>query len=106
MDAILYQRAVNLLEADLGGELVALDAAGGNCFGFNAVATAVWRDLLSPKSFDEIEEALLAQYDVDRDQCRTELLVLLDDLVEKGLVRKIARSAAESINVPHRRPGS
>ena len=90
MSKFVYQRAIQLLEADLGDELMALDAEAGNCFGFNSVATGVWRHLMVPKSFDELEEALLAQYDVDRGQCRSELRELLDDLVEKGLVREIA----------------
>lgn len=90
MSEPVYERATQLLEADLGDELMALDAEGGNCFGFNSVATGVWRQLESPKSFAEIEHALLAEYDVDRAQCRAELRELLDDLVEKGLVRKAA----------------
>lgn len=92
MDEIVYQRSVSLLEADLGDELMALDATGGNCFGFNSVATSIWRHLASPKSFDEIEQALLAEYDVDRARCRAELGELLDDFVEKGLLRKVGRS--------------
>ena len=51
-----YVRAVDLLEADIGNELVALEPEAGNCFGFNEVATVVWRKLAEPKSFDELRE--------------------------------------------------
>ena len=91
MSEPVYERATQLLEADLGNELMALDAEGGNCFGFNAVATDVWRQLASPKSFGEIHGTLLAEYEVDAEQCRAELRELLDDLVEKGLVREVGR---------------
>ena len=91
MSEPIYERATQLLEAELGDELMALDAEGGNCFGFNSVATDVWRQLASPKSFGEIQESLLAGYDVERDQCAAELRELLDDLVEKGLVRRVGR---------------
>ena len=50
MGDVTYQRATELLEADLGDELVALDQAQGQCFGFNGVATSVWRLLASPRS--------------------------------------------------------
>lgn len=90
MSKLVYERATHLLEADLGDELIALDAEGGYCFGFNPVAKNVWRQLAIPKSFDDIKEALLAEYDVDSLQCQTELRNLLDNLVEKGLVRKVA----------------
>lgn len=88
MGDVTYQRATELLEADLGDELVALDQAQGQCFGFNGVATSVWRLLASPRSAGEIEKSLMAEYDVEQARCRAELGDLLDDLVAKGLVRK------------------
>ena len=86
MSSPVYKRSMELMEADLGDELVALDARAGNCFGFNEVATSVWRRLASPKSFDQLREALLEEYDVGADECSAELKQLLDDLVAKGLV--------------------
>ncbi len=74
------------MEADLGGELVALDPNAGECFGFNSVATSVWRNLEKPKSFDELRDALLEEYQVDLEECTRELTELLADLLAKGLV--------------------
>lgn len=82
----VYRRAVDLMEAELGDELVALDPNAGNCFGFNSVATSVWRNLEQPKSFGQLREALLEEYQVDPDQCSRELTELLQDLSAKGLV--------------------
>ena len=83
-----YERATELLEAELGDELVALEPEIGSCFGFNNVATAVWRQLEQPRSFVELRQSLLAEYDVAPEQCARELQELIDDLVDKGLVRK------------------
>ena len=83
----LYERSTELLEANLGDELVALDAEGGNCFGFNSVATFVWRQLETPKTLAELRDKLLAEYDVSTNQCSEELQELLDGLIEKRLVR-------------------
>lgn len=82
----LYRRAVDLMEASVGDELVALDARAGQCFGFNGVATSVWQRLEHPKTFEQLRDALLADYEVESDQCSVELAELLDDLVSKGLV--------------------
>jgi hypothetical protein len=84
----VYHRAVSLMEADVGDELVALDAAAGSCFGFNAVATAVWRNLENPKAFDELRSELLDEFDVSAEECAAELQMLLDDLIDKGLVER------------------
>lgn len=82
----IYERATELLEAEVGDELVALDLAGGMCFGFNSVATAVWQQLQAPLSFDEIKTHLLAEYEVDENQCSMELEELLARMVDNGLV--------------------
>jgi hypothetical protein len=84
----IYRRRAELLEADINDELVGLEPQQGNCFGFNAVATSVWRDLENPKSFDQLRDKLLDEYDVSADQCARELRELLDDLVAKGLIEK------------------
>lgn len=87
MTATTYERAIDLLEAELGDELVALSVDDGNCFGFNAAATSVWRALEQPRSFDDLKAILLAQFDVPAEQCAGELQSLLDDMIAKDLVR-------------------
>jgi hypothetical protein len=74
------------MEAELGDELVALEPAAGHCFGFNSVATSVWRQLDGPKTFEQLRDALLREYDVEPEQCARELQELLDDLCSRGLI--------------------
>lgn len=83
-----YQRTGEVLDAEIGDELVALDVAAGECFGFNEVAKTVWRELVEPKSFPELRDGLLAEYDVGVAQCTAELKQLLEDLVAQGLLKK------------------
>jgi coenzyme PQQ synthesis protein D (PqqD) len=88
LTSYVYRRATDLMEADLGNELVALDPKAGNCFGFNEVATWVWRRLAEPASFDQLRDELLAEYDVSAEQCSRELKALLDDLMTKRLIAR------------------
>jgi hypothetical protein len=98
MSEMQYERATELLEAELGDELMALDVARGSCFGFNSVATDIWRQLASPKSFDQLRDALLAEYAVDSDQCTDELRTLLNELTGMGLVRVKTSGQADGAN--------
>jgi hypothetical protein len=82
----LYKRAIDLMEAELGDELVALDPTAGECFGFNNVAASVWRELAQPKSFEQLRDALLDEYEVQPDQCAEELEGLLRNLTARGFV--------------------
>lgn len=86
----IYQRAVDLMEAELGDEIVALDVNGGTCFGFNSVASSVWRALAEPRSFEELRDALIEEYEVGGEQCEAELTGLLADLTERGLIRRVS----------------
>jgi hypothetical protein len=81
-----YRRATELMEAELGDELVALQPDLELCFGFNDVATDVWKQLETPKSFDQLKAKLLAGYEVNEHRCSNDLDELLNDMIEKGLV--------------------
>ena len=87
MSQISYERAVDLLEAEINDELVALEPSKGSCFGFNAVATTVWRKLETPKTFGELHRELIGLYDVEEDRCSAELKDLLDRMLAEGLIQ-------------------
>jgi Coenzyme PQQ synthesis protein D (PqqD) len=84
-----YARAVTLMEAELGDELVALDPDAGACFGFNPVAASVWRLLEQPRTEETLHAELMDEYAVDPSQCGDELHALLQDLDARGLVKRI-----------------
>jgi hypothetical protein len=84
----VYKRATELMEAELGDELVALNPDAGQCFGFNNVASSVWRQLEQPKDFGQLRDALLDEYEVGPEQCTRELHELLEDLCAKRLVTR------------------
>jgi len=87
MSKQLFCRSSQLIDADIRSELVALDLERGDTFGFNEVATAIWRKLAQPRSFDDLRKTLVAEYSVSEEQCSRELREFLDDLVAKRLVR-------------------
>jgi hypothetical protein len=84
-----FVRAAQLMEAELGDELVALDPDGGQCFGFNPVAASIWKLLDEPRSAEDIEAELMELFEVDEAQCRAEVADLLADLKDRGLVREV-----------------
>jgi len=88
MNEAQYVRTKELLSADVGDELVALDADAGHCYGFNNVAASVWRELAEPRSFNGLKLSLMNEYEVSEEQCAADLSELLDDFVSKGLIRR------------------
>lgn len=89
MPDVLYARATSLLEAEIDDEIVGLDREQGEVFGFNKVASDVWRLLDQPQTAAVLCARLQQKYDVQPEQCLAELSALLDQLIEMKLVRQI-----------------
>lgn len=60
----------------------------GFYFGLDEVGALVWRRLQAPASLEELVEHVLAEYDVDPQQCSDDLARLLGELREHGLIER------------------
>jgi hypothetical protein len=76
----------NVLVQELDGESVFLNLDSGRYFGLDEVGTRFWKVLATSASVQAAYETLLAEYEVDPETLRRDLLGLADELVERGLV--------------------
>ena len=72
--------------AEVDGENVILDLEDGVYYGLNAVGTQVWNRIQDPTTVGEIVDDLTAEYDVDYERCFDDVVSLLEDLAENGLI--------------------
>lgn len=72
---------------ELDGEAVLLNLDTGIYFGLNQVGTRVWSLLQQDGSLLRVFEEMRKEYDVAPEVLQTDLLVLVDRMQEKGLVR-------------------
>lgn len=79
--------AKDQVSSDLGEEAVILDVASGTYYGLDAVGLRVWDLVQEPRRVADIVTAIVAEYDVDRDRCEQDVLLLLNGLAAKGLVQ-------------------
>lgn len=84
-DAVLARRS-NLIEAEVDDDLLGLNVDSGMCYGMNATASAIWRKLETPLSFESLVEWLVSGFDVPRDQCVRETTLALRVLADDGLL--------------------
>ena len=76
------------VSCDLDGESVILNVTNGVYYGLNAVGGRIWALLQEkPRSIEQLRQVLLDEYDVDPQQCETQLVALLQDLESKGLIK-------------------
>ncbi len=73
--------------AEVDGESVILDLKEGVYYGLNPVGARIWSEIQEPTAVEEITAAITAEYDVDREQCRRDVISLLQDLEENDLIQ-------------------
>ena len=86
-DTTTISRTGTLLEAEVDGEIVALNVESGTCYGFNSTATRVWSMIEQPRTIGEICEALVSQFDVQPEDCHRDVVELIRELQSDGLVK-------------------
>jgi hypothetical protein len=82
----IISRTGALIESGLDDELFALDIDGGNCYGFNATATEIWRLLETPIMFEDLCAALMHTRDVDQATCFADTAAMIEMLADENLV--------------------
>ncbi|HTY56225.1 MAG TPA: PqqD family protein [Candidatus Binataceae bacterium] len=79
IDDVVWQR--------LSDEVVILHVASGTYFGLDGVGSRVWCLIAEHGSRDKIVEILMTEYDAPEEQIRQDVDELIQQLVDKRLVR-------------------
>ena len=85
----VVSRKAGIIEAEIEGEVVALNVETGTCYGLNQVGSRIWHMLATSPRISAICETLLAEYSVGSDDCERQVLDLLEDLYSEGLIAPI-----------------
>jgi ornithine carbamoyltransferase len=72
---------------EVDGEMVLLDMNSENYFGLDAVGTDIWQAMQEKGTLQDVLETLLAQYEVEEDVLKKDLLTFVEKLQESGLVQ-------------------
>jgi|SaaInl7_135m_RNA_FD_contig_31_657980_length_448_multi_4_in_0_out_0_1 hypothetical protein len=70
----------------LGDEKIILDMKSGEYFGMNPVGADIWDYIQQPRKLDEIVAILMDKYGIDQERCETDVLALLAELSDVGLI--------------------
>lgn len=76
----------DLISADLGEEVAILHLENGVYYGLDAVGARIWDLVQEPIRVDELQDSILMEYDVEPEQCKSDLLDLIEDLANQDLV--------------------
>lgn len=74
------------VSVEVDGEAVILNLADGVYYGLDPVGARVWGLMEQPCTVAELRDAVVAEWEVDAPTAERDLLVLLAELAERGLV--------------------
>lgn len=89
----LVFRDPTLVSAQLDDEVVMMDAEQGTYYGLNETSGMIWQLLEQPSAVETVVAQLLKTYEVERAQCEREVLVLLEDMRTRGLIKVVDEAA-------------
>ncbi len=72
---------------NLDGEAVLVDLKAGIYFGLDEVGTRIWEWIGEHGRVGSVLDAIVGTYEVSREQARQDLVHLIEELLEQGLVR-------------------
>jgi hypothetical protein len=75
------------VSCDLADEVAILDLQSGIYYGLDAVGARIWSLIQEPKTVTEVCNSLLEEYDVEPERCERDLMILLQVLADKGLIK-------------------
>ena len=78
--------APDQVSADLAGETVILNLKSGMYYGLGQVGAYIWSLVQEPRTFDEIRDAILKEYEVEPGRCDSDTVALLEQLADAGLI--------------------
>ncbi|HEU4752132.1 MAG TPA: PqqD family peptide modification chaperone [Armatimonadota bacterium] len=74
------------LACDLDGETVILHLTRGRYYGLDPVGAEIWKLIARPTPVLQVREAILQEFDVEPERCEQDLLALLGQLADEGLI--------------------
>jgi Coenzyme PQQ synthesis protein D (PqqD) len=70
----------------LDGEAVILALSSGTYFGLDQSGTRIWELIAERSRVEDILDAMVHEYDVDRGRCEQDLTAFLSELCSNGLI--------------------
>ena len=86
LDNLILCRGKDKISTELEGETVILNLTSGNYSGLDEVGSSIWKLLEQPRSFQDICRDILAEFEVEEDVCRKDLLSFIKDLADNKLI--------------------
>lgn len=82
----VVRRSSDVMASPVDNELVMMDIERGMYYALNPVGSDIWERLTQPVRVADLCAQLQQEYAVDRSTCEADVLAVLNDMAENGLL--------------------
>lgn len=79
--------ADDVVSCDLDDEAAILNMKNGVYYGLDPIGAKIWNKVQKPCKINDIIEMILDEYDVDKERCKNDVVELVSELMDNGLVK-------------------
>jgi hypothetical protein len=76
----------NQVHSEMGEDIVVLSMQRGAYFNLNPVGAFIWKKIQQPVSTQALRDAILEEFEVTAKQCEQDLIEILTELKNNGLL--------------------
>jgi hypothetical protein len=88
--ASVVRPSASQVSSKLGDEVVIMNMADGNYYGLDGAGALVWNRLQEgPRSMGDLCSAVLAEFEVEPEECEQDLIELMSALIAEGIVELV-----------------
>ncbi len=84
-DTVVAQ-TFGVVAADMDGECVMMSVKNGKYYSLDPIGNRIWKLIERPLAVHELITVLLTEYHVEEEQCRRDVFIFLDKMIEDGMV--------------------
>lgn len=82
-------RDPDIIATDMDGETVMMSIEQGQYYGLDGIGSFLWEQLAVPASLEELCQRVLQAFEIDETTCRADVSAFVEDLIEKGVLRRV-----------------
>jgi hypothetical protein len=86
LDTLLAKDHDTIIERVVAGEALVIHLSSGDYYSLDSVGTRIWENIDGTRTVGDLTELIAEEYDVDQDQVVADVLRLVEQLADEGLL--------------------
>lgn len=83
-------RSDEFITSTVDNELVMMSLEKGTYYGLDAIGSQIWENIATPITIEALCQKLVAQFEVNPEECQTDVLTFLNELHQEDMVHEVS----------------